>query len=206
MFVRDAVTTFATLQEKPMDYQKATEAFYATEEAFGDQFKQLYAPLCRYAYGFTKDPDEAEDVVQKVFLHTWENRHTLNAGISAKSYLYRAVYHACVSRGRHLKVKQAYMEQNLRDLQTGYGDPSGQSESAELERKIHQAIDALPEQCARTFRLSRFHQLSYKEIAETMQVSVKTVENQMGKALATLRLKLADYFMLLMMWIFFTIN
>lgn len=188
-----------------MDYQKAPEAFYTTEAAFGAQFKLLYAPLCRYAYGFTRDADEAEDVVQKVFLHTWEHRNTLNAGISAKSYLYRAVYHACVSRGRHLKVKQAYMEQNLRDLQTGSGDPSKQTESAELERKIQNAIEELPEQCARTFRLSRFHQLTYKEIAEVMQVSVKTVENQMGKALATLRLKLADYLMLLIVWIWMKI-
>jgi RNA polymerase sigma-70 factor (ECF subfamily) len=85
------------------------------------------------------------------------------------------------------------MKHNARALQEGHQNSAENIEKKELELRVQQAIDALPEQCGKAFKLSRHHHLSYAEIAAAMDISVKTVENHMGKALSIMRSKLADY-------------
>ncbi len=184
-----------------MQAQTHHTALYQTEAEFEAQFKVLYAPLCRYAMAYLHDPDESEDVVQKVFIQTWEKRTQIQLQTSPKSYLYKAVYHACVSNSRHKKVKNEYMEYNQRELESGAGYAHEHAEAKELEQKILAAIEELPEQCGKTFKLSRFHKLTYQEIAQVMGISVKTVENHMGKALGLMRLKLADFLTFLLLWL-----
>jgi RNA polymerase sigma-70 factor (family 1) len=173
-----------------------TLSFDGSKAGFEALFKALYSPLTRYAMLHHKDADEAEDMVQQVFVKLWQQKDKLQAD-NIKSYLYRSVYHECVNRARHSQVKGTYMENNLRELNAAAAHAHEAAEGKELEKKISKALEELPEQCGKAFRLSRFHHLSYAEIAQVMEISVKTVENHMGKALSIMRTKLADYLVII---------
>ena len=156
-------------------------------------FKTYYQPLCRYAHVLLSDADQAEEMVQQTFITIWEKRGGIDITTSVKAYLYRAVRNACLNEIKHRKVKEKY----IKSEQTGsdrYIEPSDQSTlHLELEEKILAAIDTLPQQCRLIFQLSRFEELKYQEIADQLNLSVKTVENQMGKALKIMREQLKEY-------------
>ena len=171
------------------------------EQAFESVFRQHYAPLCRYARQLLADPDEAEEEVQAMFLVLWEKRAGILITTSLKSYLYRAVHNRCLNRIKHVAVRDEHRE-HIRyvgnetvesPVQTLIGD--------ELSARLQRAIQKLPEQCRLAFTLSRFDELKYQEIADQLGISIKTVENQIGKALRILRAELSDYLPILVMWL-----
>lgn len=168
--------------------------------AFEQVFKQYYQPLCNYAGPLLKDFDEAEEVVQNVFYTMWSKRESLEITTSLKAYLYRAVHNDCLNKLKHLKVRAHYAADYKHTQQEV--DHSSSLVEKELSQQIQQAIDELPEQCGQVFRLSRFEHLKYQEIAERMGLSVKTVENHMGRALRLLRERLKDYLPLIM-WLLY---
>lgn len=186
--VSETQTTMIQARPAPSEFQ----GFDGTEASFSKAFRQLYAPLVRYACMQQKDQDEAEDIVQQLFVKLWQQRSSIQPE-NLRSYMYRSVYHECINRARHSEIKATYMEHNARKLQEGHQNSAENIEKKELELKVQQAIDALPEQCGKAFKLSRHHHLSYAEIATVMDISIKTVENHMGKALSIMRSKLADY-------------
>ncbi|SMD43889.1 RNA polymerase sigma-70 factor, ECF subfamily [Aquiflexum balticum DSM 16537] len=156
-------------------------------------FKTHYNPLCRFALSFLKDPDDAEETVQAVFIGIWEKKATIQVDTSIKSYLYRSVRNACLNEIKHQKVRQLHA-----GTVQAEGEPRSQPSDhlairKELESKIQEALETLPEQCKLIFKMSRFEELKYQEIAAQLQLSVKTVENQMGKALKLMRIQLKDY-------------
>jgi RNA polymerase sigma-70 factor (ECF subfamily) len=161
--------------------------------AFEMYFKSFYQPLCNYAYTFLQDKDEAEEIVQGTFISVWEKRQSLNFHTSGKSYLYAMVRNACLNVIKHEKIKQRYVGEELALTNPGYESVSNTVAGLELEGRIQQAIEHLPEQCRLVFKLSRFEELKYSEIAEQLNISVKTVENHMGKALKIMREHLKDY-------------
>lgn len=175
-----------------------TEALRLGDEAaFGQVFRAHYNALCRYAMGIVGDAENAEEVVQDVFLRIWEKRETLEITSSLKSYLFRAVHNGCMNHLERHKKKVRLDEAPLKIVhQADTSAPDIQSK--ELEKAIADALQTLPEQCRRVFELSRFEELKYREIAETLGISVKTVENQMGKALRLMREKLAPFLPLLL--------
>ncbi|MEI6411293.1 MAG: RNA polymerase sigma-70 factor [Bacteroidota bacterium] len=162
------------------------------ESVFDTVFRRYYEPLCHYAAKFCDgDLDEAEDIVQQCFVKLWEKHAALDITWSIKSYLYKAVHNACLNRIRHQQTKNRYQQFNAGQLENNH---SFQDESsAELRARLQEAMDNLPPQCRNIFELSRFEELKYREIAELLNISIKTVETQMGKALRVLRLQLADY-------------
>jgi RNA polymerase sigma-70 factor (family 1) len=171
------------------------------EDAFEMIFKAYYQPLCRYAYTFLNDTDEAEEIVQTSFVAIWDKRTQVEIQTSLKSYLYRTVRNNCLNAIKHNKVRQ----QHALYTQAG-GEPTNESvtesvEGSELEQKIQLALQTLPEQCRLIFQLSRFEELKYQEIADQLELSVKTVENQMGKALRLMREQLKDYLPLFLIWL-----
>ena len=163
------------------------------EQAFETVFRQHYEGLCRYAGQFVADSDEAEEEVQAVFLALWEKRAGLIITVSLKAYLYRAVHNRCLNRIKHVAVRDAYQEHRRYVGESLVESPVQTLIGHELADHVQTAIQKLPEQCRRVFMLSRFDELTYGEIAGQLGISVKTVENQIGKALRILRTELSDY-------------
>ncbi len=167
------------------------------KSAFEQVFRAYYQPLCNYAVPLIKDVDEAEEVVQNVFFNIWNKRGELEV-TSLKSYLYRAVRNDCLNKLKHGKIKAVYAEDYKKTANSTFDDASKTLQAKELNRHIQEAIGALPEQCGIVFRMSRFENLKYSEISEQLGISVKTVENHMGKALKVLRQRLKDYLPILL--------
>lgn len=163
------------------------------ESAFEMLFKTYYQSLCKYAYSFLNDKDEAEEVVQAAFINVWDKRQAIEIQTSIKSYLYRMVRNSCLNVIKHQKVKKQHAAYEMAGGEPSHEGVSQSVISSELEQKIYEAMKALPEQCRLVFQLSRFEELKYAEIADQMDISVKTVENQMGKALKIMRIQLKDY-------------
>ena len=185
-----------------------------TVDNYNDQFKRCfklenfdldhiylehYDALHRYAFTILKDDMLAEEMIHQVFLKLLESNTSVTIHTSLKAYLYRAVNHECLNYLKHQKIKRTYRSYvNTTNYHTE--TPSGQMIYKELEKRIWQAINELPEQRRTIFQLSRFEQLKYAEIASQLGLSIKTIESQMRKALQSLRKKLADYLPILI-WI-----
>ena len=163
-------------------------------------FRQWYAPLCAFAVGYLKDSDKAEDLVQELFIRLWEDRARLEVHTSAKSYLYAAVRNRCLNalaaNKRTVRLSPAHepIEEN--------GSPA-EEVLTERAARVRAAVEALPPERRKVFTLSRYEGLKYQEIADRLGSSVKTVENQMGSALRTLRTDLVDLLPVLgwLLWI-----
>ena len=171
-----------------------------SETAIEMLFKTYYQPLCNYAYTFLRDKDEAEEVVQAAFINIWDKRAEINIQTSVKSYLYRAVRNSCLNVIKHQKVRKEHEAHEAAMGEPVYEGATQGVIASELERKITAAIKELPEQCRLVFQLSRFEELKYAEIADQLDISVKTVENHMGKALRIMREQLKDYLPLLLIF------
>jgi len=175
------------------------------EQVFETIFRTYYERLCNYANTILNDMDEAEEMVQSAFLTVWEKHDTLEIHTSVKSYLYRAVHNSCLNRVKHFKVRKTYGDSVKNQTELLHDDASQDLIGSELDAIVANAIDSLPDQCKLVFKLSRFENLTYAEIAEQLGISVKTVENHMVKALKVLREKLKDYLPVLI-WLLFMRN
>ena len=156
-------------------------------------FRTYYQPLCRYAYTFLQDKEDAEEIVQSTFLLVWEKRESLAIRTSVKPYLYAMVRNACLNVLKHNKIKERHAGEELAIAEKGHDAVMHTVSSNELEHRIRLAMEELPDQCRVVFKLSRFEELKYSEIAEELNISIKTVENHMGKALRIMREQLKDY-------------
>jgi RNA polymerase sigma-70 factor, ECF subfamily len=166
--------------------------------AFEALFRLHYRPLCAFATGYVKDTDQAEDLVQDLFFRLWLDREKVQITTSLKAYLYASVRNRClnaVKSGSRVVVLQEDMDDRPQE------DALTEDEHTERIARVQAAIELLPEERKKVFKLSRYEGLKYQEIADRLGISVKTVENQMGKALKTLREELADLVPLLP-WIF----
>lgn len=165
----------------------------SNKQAFETLFRSYYSLLCRYAKSLLNDLDEAEEVVQNTFYSIWNKRESLEIKGSLKAYLYKAVHNDCLNKLKHLKVRNMYAEEYKHTMGKAYEDSGKLLQAKELRQKIDDALATLPEQCGRVFKLSRFEELKYAEIAEHLNISVKTVEIHMSKALKLMREQLKDY-------------
>ncbi len=176
------------------------------ERVFETVFRKHYQALCNYSCNILKDMDDAEEIVQGVFLKFWEQRQEIEITVSLKSYLYRAVHNTCLNRIKHLKVQEVYRQHIGDVMENTFDSATDLLDKNELEIRIAEALEKLPEQCRLIFKMSRFEELKYQEIANQLGLSIKTVENQIGKALKIMRAELADYLPLILLWAFFSNN
>ncbi len=163
------------------------------ESSFERMFRTFYPRLCAYARTILSDNEEAEEVVQSLFCRLWEQRATLDVTTSVQAYLFRAVRNASLNQIKKVQIRDAYKVLNLEEMNQNPEFQPDHATTDDLRTRIEKAIADLPEQCRLIFKMSRFEELKYKEIADSLGISVKTVENQMGKALKILRFKLADF-------------
>jgi RNA polymerase sigma-70 factor (ECF subfamily) len=163
------------------------------EKLFKESFDKFFDGLHRYAYTLVKDRDKANDAVQSIFTKWWETRTQMENLDAAKAYLYTAVYRHCLNVIRHEKIKFVHAESYTRELSTSANAFVFPNSYQELDGQVQSAIESLPPQCQLIFKKSRLEEKRYAEIAEEMNLSIKTVEAQMGKALKILREKLQDY-------------
>ena len=159
------------------------------EQVFKTHFKNLHA----YACSITKEETVAEEVVQNIFVKLWEHSEALSISGSLPAYLYRAVYNESLNYLKHQKVRSAYGQHVVHTMKNETEHGGKKLQLKELEGRLAEAMNDLPEQCRTIFQLSRFEELRYREIADRLGLSIKTVENQMGKALKILRVKLVDF-------------
>ena len=176
-----------------MDDRELLERVRAGDEAAYDTvFRTWYALLVRVAGALLRDTDAAEEVVQDVMVELWRRRHVMDAGTTLRAYLLRAVRNRSLNHLRHLKVRR----DTTVDVEALYDEPVSSDQpvvAKELGEAVRIALDELPPRCREVFDLSRVHGLKYAEIAETLGISQKTVEAQMGKALRVLRERLAEW-------------
>jgi RNA polymerase sigma-70 factor (ECF subfamily) len=164
-----------------------------SQEAFEILFKEHYSGLCGYARKYVFDLDQAEEIVQDLFFNLWKKKNNLFIDTSIEAYLFRAVRNACLNYLKHQKVKQYHADTIKKNPSAGHSDMANPMEILELQTKIDEAVESLPPERQKIFRLSRYEGLKYKEIADQLGLSVKTVEAQMGKALKSLRENLTEY-------------
>ena len=161
---------------------------------FEIMYKQYFKPLHCYAYTIIKDEMGAEEIVQNLFLKLWEKKEQIEIQTSLKAYLYKAVYFDSLNYLKHEKVKSNYQTHTQYVMKNNQANnATNQLYHRNLEERLRNAMNELPEQCRTVFQLSRFEELKYREIAERLKISEKTVEHHMGKALKSLRLKLVDF-------------
>lgn len=167
------------------------------EQALDQLFTSWHGYLYTIAYSMLRDTDMAKDAVQEVFIRFWQKRETIEISSTLKGYLQRAIVNQCLAVLRQKKNHTSPDEQQLR-MTDPTPSAAEQLHADSLEQLVHAAIDRLPEQCRIIFRLSRFEELSYREIAEHLDLSPKTVENQIGKALRILREELSPWLSILL--------
>jgi RNA polymerase sigma-70 factor, ECF subfamily len=169
--------------------------------AFERLFRAEYASLVRFMRNWIDESATAEDLVQDVFAAAWRNRSRLDGG-APRAYLFRAARNRALNHLRDRRVRRAADHRlagaHDETLLRAAGAPPAPRADAALEAArtaaaIRQAVDALPTRCRMIFRMSRDHGLSYREIAASLGLSVKTVETQMGRALQALRRSLEPH-------------
>ncbi|HHH50402.1 MAG TPA: RNA polymerase sigma-70 factor [Saprospiraceae bacterium] len=155
-------------------------------------FDTYYIPVCQAIHRIIKEKETVKDIAQDVFIKFWQKRNQLEINSSLKAYLQRMGINEAISYIRkHKKMQQEEIE----EYKMPFAAVSSESQflEKELQEKINDAIETLPPKCKLVFQLSRFEQMTYREIAEKLGISIKTVENQMGKALSVLRAELGGY-------------
>lgn len=159
---------------------------------FDTLFNDLYPALVHYAQKHTGDLLVSEDLVQGVFIKFWTNFQSSNNKNAAKNFLFRSVYNASIDHIRHRKVEEKRQNRYLY-IHDDFDTIKDLMAETEIRKRIENAKNSLPEKCRHIFHLSRDEGLSYKEIAEQLDISIKTVETQVSKALRVFRLYLKGY-------------
>lgn len=163
---------------------------------FEQLFQHYYKPLLYFSYRFVHDDAAAQDIVQEVFLQIWSRRQNLEPDQNIKTYLFTAVKNRSLKHLRHVKVEAQYRsEQILLDRENV--TPEDFVKNVELGQALEKAIQTLPEKCRMIFCMNRFDRLKYHEIAAILDISIKTVETQMGRAYKRLRNQLQHLLLLL---------
>jgi len=161
-------------------------------KAFESLFRSSYSSLVRYSASIVKDQDTAEEIVQDLFYRLWKEREKLKINSSLNGYLFRSIYNRSLRWIEHMKVVRKYeSDASLSDHESP-STPLQQLQLGELQDIIAGTMERLPERCGEIFYLNRFEGLKYREIADRLSISVKTVEANMGRALKEFRKTLGE--------------
>ena len=173
---------------------------HGDQKAFDTLFRRYYPMLCAYGRRFV-ELEDAEEIVEDSLLWIWENRETLVIESSLNSYLFKMVYRRALNKLAHIDATQRADTRFYEEMQEMLQD-TDYYQIEELAKRIEDAVAALPESYREAFVMHRFRDMSYKEIAETLGVSPKTIDYRIQQALKQLRVDLKDYLPLLLPLLF----
>jgi len=156
-------------------------------------FRKYYKQLVRFAMGYLHDGEAAEEIVQDVFVRIWENASQINIETSVLAYLYSSVRNQALNLIKHESVKKRYEQEQAMEAKNSTTEFEEKVNIGFFRKILAKAVGELPEKCREIFEMAKFEGLTYDEIAEYLQVSEKTVENQMGIALKKLRESMLPY-------------
>jgi RNA polymerase sigma-70 factor (ECF subfamily) len=179
--------------EKQIDQQLIKQIKAGDNSAFNTLFRKHYAYLCMVVLRMTQSKEQAEDIVQEVFLEVWRKKKQLDIKTAVKSYLHRAAVNKTLNKIRDKKFDFDQDEEKLDSMATMQSSPLQKMQGEELQSVIKTAYESLPEKCRIVFSMVKYEAMSYKETAEKLEISVKTVENQMSKALRIMREAINKY-------------
>jgi len=172
------------------------------ELALTELYNKFWQALFMSAYNVIKDKELCEDIIQDIFMNIWHNREKIEIHISLKGYMYACARYQVFNHLRKNKGKihvELFDDLEKRFLST---TPETQFMHDELVQQLNKIIESLPEKCQAVYKLSREEQLSHKEIAERLNISTKTVENHITKALHTIRSSMGESMsMAMILWL-----
>ena len=174
---------------EPRKISDLVDINYSDEIKFNQLFNTYYRPLCFFCISYIRDLDQARSLVQQVFVELWLKQDKIRIKQNIKSYLYTSVRNKSIDYLRQQNQITQFTESDQDIRKVPFRDLI---QEAETINQINKSINKLPEKCKEIFLLCRFEGLKYKQIAEKLNISVKTVEMQMGIALKRLRTELND--------------
>lgn len=193
--------TYINETEPSVDVLFLKIALKDDEGAFRTLFYNFFPSLCVFANRYVDDKNTCEDIVQETFLKIWKKRKSLEINTSARNFLVTSVRNSCIDYQRKKETEESY-----RVYHTRFTDNLSASDDIytirELEAMISSSLNKLPDNVRGVFEMNRFEGKTYTQIAEENNISVKTVEAYMSKALKLLRVELRDYlpFVALFLW------
>lgn len=170
------------------------------EKVFQEIFHAYYKVLLAYAYDIIEKSFIAEDIVEDVFLKLWEHRNSIEIKHSLSNYLFKSVKNSCLDYIKSHEIRENYKQKVLKKIELDFGnniselykpDPLSQKE---LKRRIKKSINSLPLEYRKVFKMSRYYNLSNKEVSEKLGISAHTVGKHLKTAIRKIRESLKDYF------------
>lgn len=182
--------------DKQQEYFVMSALRQDSKEAFSLLFQTYYTDLVLFCGNFVKDKDSCEDIVQSIFLKLWNDRKNIQIEISLKSYLLKAVRNSCLDEFRHIEIVRQYETEYGSSVLDNY-DTENYILYSDLYTHLSRALEKIPDLYKEAFVLNRFEGLKYREIAEKLSVSERTVEVRVSRTLDLLRKQLKDFFVFL---------
>lgn len=170
-------------------------------EVLESLFTTFYPTLSAFCAKYVKDKDVARDIIQDIFLTVWENRSKIDFSTPLHSYLLKLAHNQCINYLEHLKVENKYLQttaSKLMEMEAGYDDLFDQLVADAVQEQIEKTVEELPAQCRDIFRKSRYEGMNHQAIADELQISVRTVETQIYRALKVLKKALNHMLMLVL--------
>ncbi|MEM1321144.1 MAG: RNA polymerase sigma-70 factor [Bacteroidota bacterium] len=187
-----SVASLFNTEREPLSDEALLEAMRESNyRAFEQLFHRYYQLLCKRAFGLTHCTFKSEEIVSDVFIKIWKNRSTIKLDSKVKYYLYRAIRNQAVDYLRKQIKERNYKGEINQEFESGYSQPDELMIGKELHVKMEAAIESLPRQGRHIFRLSRDEGMKYREIADLLDISIRTVETHMRRSLIYLRARLA---------------
>lgn len=157
------------------------------QKSFDLLFHKYYNSLCNYAFLFLKEEEKTQEIVADVYLKIWNSRLTIKINSSLKSYLFKCTHNEVISFIRKAKLETVSLDENSKKVKPFEETPETLLIKKETNNMFGNMISQLPKQAGLVFRLHKVDGLTYKQIAEVLEISLKTVENHMGRALKMMR-------------------
>jgi len=183
-----------------------SEIIEINPESFEMIYREKYVDLVRYCLQFVKERETAEEIVQDLFVYVWEKRNDIEIRTSVSSYLYKSIKNKSINYLKSKFARIEFTDESALFNISEFTNPEQQYQARELEQRIDLAMKSLPEKCFDVFYLSRFSPLSNKEIASSLNITEKTVENQITIALKRIRDYLSKQAITLIPFIILLIN